>query len=173
MMFRRTVHASTSLASVARGGSLPRALAVVAAACAGLVMVGEAFAGQGMAVIPKETIYPGEIIDSARLEAVEVTNPNLSGDYATSSDEVVGKIASRTLLAGRVIYVSSLREPYAVERGKAVRIVFTNGPLTITAGGAPLQNAAVGDLIRVRNTDSGIIVSGTVMADGTIHVVAK
>ncbi len=49
-----------------------------------------------------------------------------------------------------------------------MRIVFTNGPLTITAGGAPLQNAAVGDLIRVRNTDSGIIVSGTVMEDGTI-----
>ena len=38
---------------------------------------------------------------------------------------------------------------------------------------ADLQGAAVGDLIRVRNTDSGIIVQGTVMQDGTIQVVAK
>ncbi len=43
----------------------------------------------------------------------------------------------------------------------------------ITAAGSPLQDAAVGELIRVRNIDTGVIVSGTVMADGTIHVVAK
>ena len=83
----------------------------------------------------------------------------------------------RSIREIRLEKLARLRElgcdPYAVERGKAVRIVFTNGPLTITAGGAPLENAAVGDLIRVRNTDSGIIVSGTVMEDGTIHVVAK
>ncbi|WP_455273472.1 flagellar basal body P-ring formation chaperone FlgA [Rhizobium herbae] len=141
--------------------------------CAGLMSPLAALAEKRMAVIPTETIYPGEIIDAHRLEEVEVTNPALTGDYAVSTEQVTGKVTSRTLLQGRVILVSALREPYAVERGKAVRIVFTNGPLTITAGGAPLENAVVGDLIRVRNTDSGIIVSGTVMDDGTIHVVAK
>jgi flagellar basal body P-ring formation protein FlgA len=30
-----------------------------------------------------------------------------------------------------------------------------------------------GQLVRVRNMDSGVIVSGTVLADGTIHVAAK
>ncbi|WP_244484100.1 MULTISPECIES: flagellar basal body P-ring formation chaperone FlgA [unclassified Rhizobium] len=132
-----------------------------------------ALAEQRMAVIPTQTIYPGEVIAANQLQAVEVTNPALTGNYATSLDQVTGKVTSRTLLAGRVIIVSGLRDPYAVERGKAVRLVFTNGPLTITAGGAPLDNAAIGDLIRVRNTDTGVIVSGTVMEDGTIHVVAK
>ncbi|MCV9962826.1 flagellar basal body P-ring formation chaperone FlgA [Pararhizobium sp. BT-229] len=150
-----------------------RALVASGSLCACLMFPAVAFADKPMAVIPTQTIYPGEVIEANRLEEVEVTNPALTGDYATSTEQVVGKITSRTLLQGRVILVSSLREPYAVERGKAVRIVFTNGPLTITAGGAPLANAAVGDLIRVRNTDSGIIVSGTVMEDGTIHVVAK
>lgn len=130
-------------------------------------------AAQSTAVIPTETIYPGQTIDPAQLQVVEVTNPALQGDYASALDQVAGKVTNRTLLAGRVIYVSGLREPYTVERGKAVRIVYTNGTLMITAGGSPLDNAAVGDLIRIRNTDTGTIVSGTVMADGTVSVVAK
>ena len=125
------------------------------------------------AVIPTETIYPGQTIEETHLQVVAVTNPDLAGDYASGLDQVVGKVTNRTLLAGRVIFVAGLREPYAVERGKAVRIVYSNGSLTITAGGSPLDNASVGDLIRIRNTDSGMIVSGTVMADGTVHVVAK
>jgi flagellar basal body P-ring formation protein FlgA len=173
MTFRRTANALRVDAVATRGGFPRRALAMAGLLCTCLVHPGMALAEKPMAVIPTQTIYPGELIDAGRLEEVEVTNPALTGDYATSTAQVIGKVTSRTLLAGRVILVSTLREPYAVERGKAVRIVFTNGLLTITAGGAPLENAAVGDLIKVRNTDSGVIVSGTVMEDGTIHVVAK
>ena len=173
MMFRRTAKASIVTAAATRGGFLLRALAVTGSVCVWTMSPGLAHAEGRMAVIPTQTIYPGEIIGASRLQEVEVTNPALTGDYATSTEQVTGKVTSRTLLAGRVILMSGLRDPYTVERGKAVRIVFTNGPLTITAGGSPLENAAVGDLIRVRNTDSGVIVSGTVMKDGTIHVVAK
>ena len=173
MTFRRIANASIVKSAVGRARSLLLALVATGALGVGLAPADIAHAEKRMAVIPTHTIYPGETVDRARLQEVEVTNPALTGDYATSADQVVGKVTSRTLLAGRVIIVSGLREPYAVERGKAVRIVFTNGPLTITAGGAPLENAAIGDLIRVRNTDSGIIVSGTVMDDGSIHVVAK
>lgn len=173
MTFRRTANLPLLKAVASRGNLILRVLGVTGVMCAGLLSSQPALAERRMAVIPTQTIYPGEVIDAHRLEEVEVTNPALTGDYAVSADQVTGKVTSRTLLQGRVILVSALREPYAVERGKAVRIVFSNGPLTITAGGAPLENAAVGDLIRVRNTDSGIIVSGTVMDDGTIHVVAK
>lgn len=126
-----------------------------------------------MAVVPTQTIYPGEEISRARLEMVEVTNPNLVKGYVSSIDEIDGLVTKRTLLAGRVIMSSALREKFAVTRGSSVRLVFSKGPMTITAAGSPLQDAAIGDLIRVRNTDTGVIVSGTVMADGTIHVVAK
>ncbi|OJF94292.1 flagellar basal body P-ring formation chaperone FlgA [Pararhizobium antarcticum] len=171
MMFRRT--ASAAKANEPRGSLLLRASAVAGFLCMSLMPQGQAQAQNPMAVIPTRTIYPGEVIESHQVEAVEVTNPNLTGDYASAINQVAGKITSRTLLAGRVILTSALRDPYTVERGKAVRIVFNNGPLTITAAGSPLESAAIGDLIRVRNTDSGVIVSGTVMADGTIHVVAK
>lgn len=130
-------------------------------------------AGLGTAVVPTEVIYPGDIISSGQLEEVEVTNPNLTGDYAKAIREVTGLVSKRTLLPGRTISVSALRQPYAVTRGSNVRLVMNMGSMTITAAGTPLDDGAVGDSIRARNLDSGIIVSGTVLENGTIRVVAK
>ncbi|WEX78027.1 flagellar basal body P-ring formation chaperone FlgA [Sinorhizobium numidicum] len=169
MTFRRSAKRAAIESGVA-----PRARAVLfAAIAAGFLSPAVASAEPPTAVIPKQTIYPGEPLDASVLEVVDVTNPDLAGDYVRSLDEVEGKISKRTLLPGRVILASALREQYAVERGSTVRLIFSNGGLTITAAGSPLQDAAVGELIRARNIDTGVIVSGTVMADGTIHVVAK
>jgi flagellar basal body P-ring formation protein FlgA len=130
-------------------------------------------ADMGTAVVPTQIIYPGEVISAGRLEEVDVTNPNLSGGYARKVGEVAGMVSKRTLLPGRTITLAGLREPYAVTRGTPIRLVFAMGSMTISAGGTPLEDAAVGDVIRVRNTDSGMILNGTVMADGTIQVMAK
>lgn len=132
-----------------------------------------AAAEMGTAVVPLQIIYPGEMISAGRVEEVDVTNPNLAGGYARRVSEVTGMVSKRTLLPGRTITLASLREPYAVTRGTPVRLTFTMGTMTISAGGTPLEDALVGDVIRVRNTDSGMIVNGTVMADGTIQVMAK
>lgn len=129
--------------------------------------------GLGFAVVPTQIIYPGESIDAKRLEMVEVTNPNLMAGYARDVSEVTGLITTRTLLPGRTITVSVLRQPYAVKRGDKVLLVFDNGGLRITASGTPLADAVVGDLIQARNTDTGVIISGTVLADGSILAVQK
>lgn len=127
----------------------------------------------GKAVVPTEVIYPGDVISSAQLEEVDVTNPNLTGDYARSISDVVGRVSKRTLLVGRTVPISALRQPYAVTRGSNIRLVMSMGSMVITAAGTPLDDGAVGDNIRARNMDSGVIVSGTVLENGTIRVVAK
>ncbi|MCB5202649.1 flagellar basal body P-ring formation protein FlgA [Neorhizobium sp. T786] len=132
-----------------------------------------AAAEMGTAVVPRQIIYPGEEISPGAIEQVEVTNPKLVGEYARTADEVTGLVSNRTLLPGRTILLSALRAPYAVRRGSAVRLSFAIGSMMISAGGTPLQDASIGDVIRVRNTDSGIIVSGTVMANGTVQVMAR
>lgn len=147
-----------------------------AAALAAAVAFGPAWTSAselGTAVVPTAIIYPGEAVEEGRIQVVDVTNPNLRGDYAHTTDQVVGMIAKSTLLPGRTIPVSSLRVPFAMTRGSTVRLTFSIGNMVISAAGSPLTDAAVGDVIRARNLDSGVIVSGTVMSDGTIHVVAK
>ncbi|HEX2146971.1 MAG TPA: flagellar basal body P-ring formation chaperone FlgA [Pseudorhizobium sp.] len=146
---------------------------VCAAAALFIGLAASAAADMGTAVVPKQIIYPGEEISAGVVKEVEVTNPKLAGEYARTVGEVTGMVSNRTLLPGRTILLSALRAPYAVKRGSAVRLSFSIGNMNISAGGTPLQDAAVGDVIRVRNTDSGIIVNGTVMADGTVQVMAR
>ncbi|KQZ50777.1 flagellar biosynthesis protein FlgA [Rhizobium sp. Root149] len=160
MMFRRNSRKRVGLQGIALG------------LLAGL-LAPSAYADMGYAVVPKQIIYPGQEIDAAQLQEVEVTNPNLAGGYASGIDQVMGKVSNRTLLPGRTIQLSALREPYAVKRGAPVRLTFSLGNMTISATGTPLDNAAVGDVIKVRNLDSGVTVSGTVMANGTVQVMAK
>jgi flagellar basal body P-ring formation protein FlgA len=126
-----------------------------------------------IAIVPTQVIYPGQDIDPSLLREVDVTNPNVRTDFVGSMEELRGAVARRTLLPGRVIPVSAVRAAYAVERGAPVRLVFSNAGLVITAAGTPLDSAAVGDLIRVRNTETGVTVSGTVMADGTVQVLTQ
>ncbi|MEX3007025.1 flagellar basal body P-ring formation chaperone FlgA [Hoeflea sp. TYP-13] len=146
------------------------ALAVLAILLAG---VWQAAAGEQVAVIPKQIIYPGETVQAHMLEIVQVTNPNIRRDYASSMDQVEGMIARRTLLPGRVVPVSSVREAYTIERGTVVTMIYSQDGLVITAPGSPMKNGSVGDFVRARNINTGVMVSGTVMADGTIRVAAQ
>ncbi|WP_119257679.1 flagellar basal body P-ring formation chaperone FlgA [Shinella zoogloeoides] len=153
--------------------ALRRAALAAPAVLLGLLVADAALADTRTAVVPKRIIYPGEELDAGQLEEVEVTNPNIVNGFAETIAAVNGMVTRRTLLPGRVILTSALREPFAVSRGTTVQLVFESRSMVLRAAGTPLQDAAVGELIRVRNKDSGVIVSGTVMADGTVHVVAK
>jgi len=126
-----------------------------------------------VAIVPTVVIYPGDEIQPGQLEAVAVNNPNLRSDYVRSVDEVIGRISRRTLLPGRVIPVSSVRDAYAITRGSTLRLVYSDSRLVITATGTPLADAMIGDTVRVRNLDTGVMVTGTVMADGTVRVLAR
>jgi flagella basal body P-ring formation protein FlgA len=128
---------------------------------------------QPTAVVPQQIIYPGQEITFDMVKEVDVVNPNLRPGYAKIVEEVEGFITKKTLLPGRTIPVSALREAYVIERGKNISMVFSNNSMVITAQGVALQNGGLGEVVRARNLDSGVIISGTVMQDGTLRVITQ
>ncbi|WP_157016396.1 flagellar basal body P-ring formation chaperone FlgA [Mesorhizobium xinjiangense] len=143
------------------------ALAVALAASCG---AGPAIA-QDVVVTPKRVIYPGETVQADALKEVTLrAGRKAPGSVALVIDQIEGKVARRTLLPGKYVSLSALREAYAVEAGTAVQVKYIQGALRISTTGVPLQPGAIGDVVKVRNLDSGSILSGMVMADGTIRV---
>jgi flagella basal body P-ring formation protein FlgA len=92
------------------------------------------------------------------------------GLFASSRAQLVGKVARRTLLPGHLIPLRAVDNPRAIRNGAAVELVYIDGGLTIVTTGAALQDGAVGDLVKIRNEDSGVTVSGRVQPDGTVRV---
>ncbi len=139
--------------------------------CAAALCLSGPVLAEGMVVVPKRVIYPGETVTGELVAEVELRRSRASvPDVAFARQEVVGKVTRRTLLPGRLIPLGYLRDAYAVEAGKPVVITFISAGLEIVLTGVPLQPGTVGDLIRVRNVDSGATLTGTVMADGTVRV---
>ncbi|MEJ8310365.1 flagellar basal body P-ring formation chaperone FlgA [Agrobacterium larrymoorei] len=149
-----------------QGRTATFALALAFAMCA----PHSAMSQQKFAVVPTVTILSGEIITQGRVTEVPVTNPNIAPGYSQSIEEVVGKVSKRTLVAGRTIPTGDLRDPYAVERGAPVRITYNNNGMNLSASGVAIEDGMAGDIIRVRNKDTGVTVSGTAKLDGTVEV---
>ncbi len=121
--------------------------------------------------VPKVTLYPGDFIRADHL--VERTfNVRLTKDSPVhrKQDALIGKVVRRTLLPGKPIPINAVREPHLVIQGYTVQIVFQDGPLVITGYAVALQSGGSGDVVRVRNVDSGVIVSGAVQPDGAVRI---
>jgi flagella basal body P-ring formation protein FlgA len=128
-------------------------------------------ASEETAVIPKRVIYPGETIDAASLSEVPLRNASrIVAEIAYVAEQLDGKVAKRTLLPGRFVPLSSVRDAYVVEAGSPVEVNYIQNGLQITTMAVPLQPGSIGDMIRVRNADSGAVFSGIVLANGTIRV---
>jgi flagella basal body P-ring formation protein FlgA len=79
-------------------------------------------------------------------------------------------VAKHILPAGSAIPVNALREPYVFKEGERVELSFTSGDLAIRGFGIALQPGVVGQAVKLRNPETGIVVTGVVQADGSVSV---
>ncbi|KAF2990644.1 flagellar basal body P-ring formation chaperone FlgA [Methylocystis sp. MJC1] len=144
--------------------------AALAASCAQLYAT-SSLASETSIPTPRVTIYPGDRLDDSVLDDMEAA-PDASArrGIVVSRKDLVGKIARRTLLPGQPILAIAVDNPRLITIGTQVKIVFSEDGLTITALGMALQAGAAGDLIRVRNQDSNLVVVGVIQPDGTVKV---
>jgi flagella basal body P-ring formation protein FlgA len=144
---------------------LQAAIVLFAAACAAPSLAQEA-----LVPTPKAVIYPGDVI----LDEMLVDVPNVardgSGPFVDSRSLIVGKAARLTLLPGHAIPFSGISNRKLVSNGAEVKLVFSEGDLVIMTTGSALQDGSIGDIVRVRNDDSGVTVSGAVQPDGSVRV---
>jgi flagellar basal body P-ring formation protein FlgA len=130
-----------------------------------------AFAADIELPVPTSVIYPGQSVADKGLSQVKFRVPAAKlAAYVVEEGMLADRIARRTLLPNQPILLSDLKSPDLVRAGVPTPIVYREGGVFISGLGTPLASAAEGDRIRVRNADSGITITGVVMADGSIEV---
>ncbi len=158
-----TSFARTGLRAYVLGVSL------LAAVCTG----GVARAGEDYFLpVPNITIYPGDTIKDAWLidRAFSANTASVRGGVIKSRSALVGKLARRTLLPGVPIPMNGVGAPHAIANGGKVRVVFIQDGLEISTYATALQPGDIGEVISIRNLDSGSTISGIVQADGSVRV---
>ncbi len=151
-------------------------LFAIMALLAGHVPAAAAGGGNARPEIPvaATTIYPGEVIRPGMLRMRPVPRRYYErGGFMKDPRRIMGKMAARTLVRGRPIPPNALREPYVVRSGKAVRVIYRSGALSISALGTALDSVSAGEMVAVRNVDTGRIIYGVAHKDGTVVVNAR
>lgn len=133
-------------------------------------MAGAAAAESQTFPVPKITIYPGDAISADVLTLKSFVVGRDPAPVVQTPDALIGKVARRTLVAGKPIPPTYVRNREVIEKGKPVTVIFSNGGLIISSLAIPLQAGVAGDVLSLRNVDSGRVIKGIVEADGTIRV---
>lgn len=133
-----------------------------------LVLLLVAYGGLARAdtVVPVKTMRPGTIIAASDLTMLPKDIPGGLRDSAAA----VGMEARVVLYAGRAIRPEDIAPPAVVRRNQIVPLIFSQSGLRISTGGRALDRGAVGETIRVMNTNSRKTLFGRVLADGSIDV---
>ena len=92
--------------------------------------------------------------------------------YITDSKQPIGFIMKRMTNSGSVLEESMLDKPVILKTGSMIHITAKMGEANVQAQGIALQDGKNGQVIRVRNTVTKKIVSGTVIDADTVQVAA-
>ncbi|MCP3055952.1 flagellar basal body P-ring formation chaperone FlgA [Aurantimonas marianensis] len=161
----------SGIATISR--PLPLSLKVAAGlvALAALIVPVGSLAAELDLPVPAAVVYPGQsVADRGVAYKAFIVKDEKLPLYVIEDEILVGQVARRTLLPGKPILLSDLKTPDLVRAGASVTMVFREGGLIITGLGTALRSAAEGEIVRVRNADSGIVVSGIVEADGSVRI---
>ncbi len=121
--------------------------------------------------VPRTTIYPGDTISADQImDRAFLAHTVTRSTVFDSREALIGKVARHRLLPGQPVPVNAIRDAYLVNIGKASLVTFEVDGLSITMHAIAMDNGAIGDVVKLRNPDSGVIIQGTVGRDGTVRL---
>ncbi len=115
-------------------------------------------------------IKRGEIISSEDLVMVSEKKTRFKNSLVTDPAEIIGKRATRSIMADYEIQRGMFQVPPAVEKGDRVVIRAESKSILITAAGKALEEGCIGDQIRVMNISSKKEIIATVSKPSTVEV---
>ena len=121
-------------------------------------------------VVSRRPVVRGHTLTAADVTLSEVDTSRLHKAYFTRLEDVVGLRTKRSIGSGKTLHAGLLRREQLVKRGAQVEIVAITGGLHVTMRGKALGDGGRGDRVRVKNLNSGRVITGTVSGRGVIRV---
>lgn len=83
---------------------------------------------------------------------------------------IVGKKLTRNVQKGLPVEPQHLETVPIIERGDKVSILAISGKVVVSTGGEALSDAKVGEILRVRKSNSQKVYEGIALADGSVKI---
>lgn len=118
----------------------------------------------------KNALKNGDIIGGQDIDYIEVAKNKISKGAILQEQDLINMTPRRTIAGGKPVMINDLESPKMVDRGDSVTLIFENGPMVLTVKGKSLQGGAMGDTVRVSNSDSNKNLQGIVTAHREVTI---
>ncbi len=115
--------------------------------------------------VPKGEIITTDDIDWIRLAATKVRR-----NIIVDEDRLLGKTPRRGLRTGQPIRNGDVRAPVVVAKGSLVTMILKTRNMVLTSKGRALENGAIGDTVKILNTQSKTVVEAVVAGANRVTV---
>ena len=121
-------------------------------------------------VITRHLIQRGTQLQPAMLEEVSRPTLGLDPQAVSSLNDVVNAEATRDLPAGQVVRSNDIRRAVLVKQGQSALMTVGQGKgFEITVRVEAMQDGRMGEQIRLKNTESGRLLTGTVTGPNAVR----
>lgn len=123
-------------------------------------------------VVARRRIERGRLIRASdlKIKTETATSHTASPRACTSLVQVIGKVATRRIQAGRAVTPQLVSRPMIVRRGETVVVNVVQGPLEVVSKGHALSDGKADDVINVRIASTSKILQGRVAGPGVVNV---
>lgn len=114
----------------------------------------------------------GEVIRRTDIVWTDMRLNQVNRNTLTDVERLIGMTPKRPLRPRQPIRAADIRPPRLVTKGAIVTMTLKTPHMVLTSKGRALEHGALGETIRVRNTQSRTIVEGEVTSQGAVRVTA-
>lgn len=132
-------------------------------------LVGRAYRALPVAVL-RRSVAPGTVIRKEDVEIVYRREDQVARDAVSDPNRLVGTTPRSRLRIGEPLRETDTQPPVLVERNAQVIIKLTHGGMMLTARGRAEEDGARGDVIRVKNLQSGKVIEASVESADIVAV---
>jgi flagella basal body P-ring formation protein FlgA len=112
----------------------------------------------------------GTTISEADLDWIQVPEERVSADVITEPSQLIGRELRHDKAENDLMHSHDVVPPRLVVRGTLITMQIETPFMTVTAQGKAQQDGAMGETVRVLNTQSNRMIEGVVTGPGTIDI---
>ena len=112
----------------------------------------------------------GEMLDDSAVEVRRIPVSKLPPNSLGNADELGNMETVRPLKAGVPLTLNALKARQVVRQGQQVVIVADGNGIQVKMKGTAMKSGSYGDLIPVKNSNSGRIIEAAIENEGTVSV---
>jgi flagella basal body P-ring formation protein FlgA len=121
-------------------------------------------------IVAAKPLLKGQFIDTAAVRFQKHNIASLKNGYYSKNSSLDQLEARRNLAQGTVLTPANLNPRLLVRSGQQVTLVLDYNGMQIRSTGEALQSASLGEVVRVRNSQSLKVVEGVVSGEALVRV---